>query len=49
MLVWAGIPRLDQLSWDGSMDKHADELSEYATGRKKVSLLVGSSKSDKVH
>ena len=28
MVVWAGIPRLDQLSWGWSMDKHADELSE---------------------
>lgn len=28
MLVWAGIPRLDQLSWGWSMDRHADELSE---------------------
>lgn len=28
MLVWADIPRLDQLSWGWSMDRHADELSE---------------------
>ena len=28
MVVWAGIPRLDQLSWGWSMDKHADELSD---------------------
>lgn len=28
MLVWAGVPRLGQLSWDWSMDKHADGLSE---------------------
>ena len=28
MLVWAGVPRPDQLSWDWSMDRHADGLSE---------------------
>lgn len=33
MLVWPGTPRLDQLSWDCSTDRHADELSAYAEGR----------------
>lgn len=28
MPVWVGVPRLGQLSWDWSMDKHADGLSE---------------------
>lgn len=27
MPVWAGTPRLDQLSWGWSMDRHAGELS----------------------
>ena len=28
MLVWAGIPRLGQLSWGWSIDRQAGEVSE---------------------
>lgn len=50
--AWAGIPRLDQLSWGWSMDRHAGELSGYAAGggeHRQQQRLPGAAKHGECH